>query len=350
MPTFSTFLSYPIAIILSIGRKSFTNIGKAIQKSGESVSLLLQPEKTSYAILKNICLAAFKDSKKLYIIIDDTLIKKYFSEWIQGTAFHYDSKMRQRITALRIVIGMISDGKMTIPIYGEYLFDIELLKVMNEKHQSKIDMVKALVKYALAMFPGKKMILVADGLYADAKTLRWCKDEKISAEMRMHSNRVVQYKDKRMSLKELAFKEGVIPKGRQMARTITVIWHEMELEITVVRRIDKHDEESIVFQVATYKALPREHVTTYSCRWPVEKSIRTEKQRLGLQDCYSTSFEKQRNHVAAVFVSYALAQLEMKYGKLKNAEDAIRRLEVKNRAFLEKRFARFLQSESIAQA
>src|SRR3990170_2726682 len=105
MLTISTFLSYPIAIILSIGRKSFANIGRAIQKSGESVAHLLPPEKTSYEILRNICLSVFKDSKKLFIIIDDTLIKKFFSEHIQGTAFFYDSKMRQRITALRIVIG-----------------------------------------------------------------------------------------------------------------------------------------------------------------------------------------------------------------------------------------------------
>lgn len=225
-----------------------------------------------------------------------------------------------------------------------------LRKSCNEKHLSKISITKALVEYALKMFPNKKMILVADGLYASAECLRWCKDGAISAEMRMHSNRVVEYKGKKISLKKLAFELGIRPKGRQMARTVTVIWHEMELEITIVRRIDKHGAESIVFQVATYKALPREHVETYNCRWPVEKSIRTEKQRLGLQDCYSTSFEKQRNHVAAVFVSYALAQLEMRYGKLENAEDAIRRLEVKSMASLEKRFARFLQPEPIAQA
>lgn len=346
----STFLSYPLALLMSIGRKSFENIGRTIRQTGERVARLLPPEQTSYEILKNICLSVFKDSKQLYIIIDDTLIKKFFAEHIQGTAYFYDSKMGRRITAFRLVIGMISDGEITIPIYGEYLFDTELLEVINEKHKSKMDITKAIVRYALSMFPGRKMILVADGLYASAECLHWCKDNGINAEMRMHSNRIVEYKGKKTSLKKIAFDLGVRPKGRQMARTITTVWHGMELEITVVRRINKHGEESIVFQVATYKALPREHAEAYACRWPVEKSIRTKKQRLGLQDCYSVSFEKQRNHVAAVFVSYALAQLEMRSGKLKNPEVAIRRLEVKNKVFLEKRFASFLQGEPVAQA
>jgi hypothetical protein len=65
--------------------------------------------------------------------------------------------------------------------------------------------------------------------------------------MHMHSNRVVFYKGEKIALKALLKKKGICPKGRKMARTITAMRYDMELEITIVRAIDKHGEESIVF-------------------------------------------------------------------------------------------------------
>ena len=128
-----------------------------------------------------------------------------------------------------------------------------------------------------------------------------------------------------------------------MARTITVNWHNLELEITIVRRINKHNEESIVFQCATYKATPAKHVRNYSARWSIEKFIRTAKQKLGLQECFSRSLRVQHNHVAAVFCAFALAQLEMKLRKTKTPEEAIRRLEKKNVQSLISRFSSLQQ-------
>ena len=49
------------------------------------------------------------------------------------------------------------------------------------------------------------------------------------------------YKGKKVKIKDLASRKGITPKGRQMARTISVLWYEMKLELTIVRRIDKHD-------------------------------------------------------------------------------------------------------------
>ena len=144
--------------------------------------------------------------------------------------------------------------------------------------------------------------------------------------MRMHSNRIVVYKGEKIALKKLLQKRGLQPKGHKIARTITAGWHDMELEITIVRRIDKRGNESIVFQCATYKASPKEHVESYDARWYIEKFIRTTKQKLGLQDCFSRSLKIQHGHVAAVLLAYSLAQLQMKSLKLKNSECAIKRL------------------------
>jgi len=237
-----------------------------------------------------------------------------------------------------------------MPIECAYLFSKELLDLIPDKFQSKEDIAKAFVQLAIKLFGKEKIIVVADGLYATINLLKWCKDNKIATEMRMHSNRVVLFKGEKISLKQLASKKRIGPRGRQMARTISTLWHEMELEITIVRRIDKKGNETIVFQVATYKALPREHVANYKKRWVIEKMIRTSKQHLGLQDCYSRSLETQHNHVASVLLSYALVQLDMKKHRVKKPEQAIRCFKKKNATIIFKRFDRLDQSSEYACA
>jgi len=298
--------------------------------SGDTFARRLQPAEVSLKQAQSISQSMFRKKKKLYCIIDDTLIKKFFSLYMQGAGMFFDTKIGRQIMAYRLVIGMISDGKFAIPFDCAYLFSKELTDELDDKFPSKEDIAKAFVLTAMKLFPNAKLIICADGLYATEDFIRWVKENNFAAEMRMHSNRVVIYQGEKIALKKLLQKKGMHPKGRKMARTITATWYGMELEITIVRRIDKRGNESIVFQCATYKASPKEHVKAYDARWYIEKCIRTTKQKLGLQDCFSRSLKTQHSHVAAVLLAYSLAQLHMKMYKLKNTEQAIRQLKEKN--------------------
>jgi len=171
--------------------------------------------------------------------------------------------------------------------------------------------------------------------------LKWALENNIATEVRMHSNRVVEYKGKRNKLRDI---KDIRPKGRQMARTVLVIWQGLSLYITAVRRIDKHGNETIVYQAATYKATPSQHAKNYKWRWGIEKLNRTTKQYLGLQECFSRKIGTQFDHICAVLLAYSIAQLEMKRKGYKNPEAAIRALEKKNHHFLNHKFGRLDQS------
>lgn len=112
----STILTYPFLGLLSIGKKSFENMGRFIQTSGRMIASLLQSAETSFSIAHRICQSIFSEKKKLYLIIDDTLIKKIFAMNMRGTGMFYDTKIGRSINAFRLVTAMISDGKYTIPI------------------------------------------------------------------------------------------------------------------------------------------------------------------------------------------------------------------------------------------
>ena len=201
---------------------------------------------------------------------------------MQGAGFFFDTKIGRRIMAYRLVIGIITDGRCTIPIDCAYLFAKELLDAIEQEFSTKDDIAKLIVETAIKLFPETKLTVVVDGLYSTVIFLSWCKSKNIRMEARMHSSRVVEYKGMRIKVKDLLQLKGLQPKGRQMARTISVVWHNMDLELTIVRRFDKHENESIVFQIATYKALPREHVANYQKRWSIEMLNRTTKQEIGL--------------------------------------------------------------------
>jgi hypothetical protein len=147
----------------------------------------------------------------------------------------------------------------------------------------------------------------------------------------MHSNRVVQYQGQNMAIRDI---RDLQPKGRQMARTIAVIWHDIPLYITAQRRFDKHGTQTVVFQASTYKAKPSHHVKNYQKRWKTEMLFRTTKQHLGLQECFSTKVTTQLNHANAVLLAYALLQCEQKRRKFDTPEAALRALKLKNEDFL----------------
>lgn len=338
MLSLNKILKYPVLTILSRGKRSFENMGLLIRKSGDTVRRLLFPAETSHQQSRSICQSMFAKSKTLCIGIDDTLIRKPYSRFIQGAGMFFDTKIGRCIMALRLTVGMITDGKFSIPIDCAYTFTKEILDLIKENFPTKDDIAKSFIKTAINLFPGKKLIAVVDGLYASIKFVAWCKAQNIMLEFRMHSNRVVEYKGKRIKVRDFSRKKGLRPKGRQMARTISVTWHKIELELTIVRRFDKNGKESIIFQGATYKALPREHVANYRRRWKVEALNRTTKQELGLQECFSRRLPTQRDHAAAVLLSYSLAQLERKIARLKTVEQAIRRFKTQNAEPLINRF------------
>ena len=337
----STILKYPILVLLSTGKKSFENLGRFVGKSGDTISRLLQPSELSLEEARYICKSMFKNSRKLFLTIDDTLIKKFYSKYMQGAGLFFDSKNYRRVMAYKIIAGLITNGKFIIPINFAYLFSRELIESCSNKFESKDEIIRSIIRTAQELFPEIEITVVVDGLYSTVNFLRWCSNQKIRLEARMHCHRVIEYKGKKVKIKELLNWRFVCPKGRKMSRTISVIWHKIPLQLTIVRRIDKNGNESFVFLISTYKSKPNEHVENYKKRWPVEKFFRTTKQTLGLQECFSRSLHVQKDHVASVFLSFSLAQLEMKKSKLKTPEQAIRRLKTKNVNSLTNRFTRF---------
>ncbi len=84
-------LTYPIALLLSSAyRKTFEALGRDRDISGDTTSRIVEHDSTTSKDLIKIVKAIFKN-KRLYLIIDDTLILKMYSKVIPSASDNYDS-------------------------------------------------------------------------------------------------------------------------------------------------------------------------------------------------------------------------------------------------------------------
>ena len=333
-----------LTILINTGKRSFENMGRFIKKSGDTISRMLRPGLESLDVSKKIAQQIFAHKKELLLAIDETTIKKIYSLLMEGTEGFFDTKIGRCINAYKLIVASITDGNFTVPLCAAFTFGKEFYKNSREAREVTVHFF---IKTAIDLFPGKKIIAVLDGAFATKNYLKWAIENNIATEVRMHSNRVVEYKGKKQKLRDI---KEIRPKGRQMARTVQVIWHDLPLYVTAVRRIDKHGDETIVFQAATYKATPSQHAKNYQRRWGVEKLFRTTKQSIGLQECFSRKIGTQFDHMCAVLLAYSITQLEMKRGHYKNAEVAIRAFKKKKPLFLNRQMMALNQDINIAQA
>ena len=243
--------------------------------------------------------------------------------------------------AFRLIVGALTNGKHTIPINFGYFFTKELLSD-KDSVKTKLDFIREFYAQAKRLFPDKKIRIAADGLFATVEFFRWALANSVPAILRMHSNRKVIYKGKEIKINQI---QDLKLKRNQKARTIKVIWHDLELFITAEKRVSEAGKESIVYLAATYKARPSKYVKDYKKRWAIEKFFRTAKQYLGIQECFSRDLEIQSCHIAAVFVAYAITQYQMKKRHISdNPEQAIKALKRKKPKSLIDHFTRSNQN------
>jgi len=328
--------AYPVMLITST-KKSFEAFGRMIGKTGKTIARWLKPASVYYSNLEKLAIKKFSKKRELILVFDETLIRKIYSRLMEGSGRFYDTQLFRRIIAYKLLVAMLTDGSMTLPFKAKFLFSKEL--VPNPK-ETKIEWIKKIIVHVQTIFPKVRIIVTADGAFASKEFLGWCSENKVPTEVRMRSNCKVIFKGEKICIRDI---KTLQPKGRQMARTIAVEWHNIPLFITAQRRINKRGKETIVYQASTFKAKPIRHVQIYRMRWNIEKMFRTTKQHLGLQECSARKMETQESHVASVFFAYALVQYDRKKRKLKTPEAALRAVENKKSKFLDRYICRLDQ-------
>ena len=329
-------LTYPIALLLSIpGRKTFAALARSLEVSGTEISRLLENHATTMQDLIAIAKNFFK-RKRLFLIIDDTLILKLYSKIIPGACDNYDSSDGNTYRSLCSVVAVITDGTFVIPIDQQLWFSREFAKDASVKKWEIAQKLILKIREELPIY-----MVLADGLYAVFVFLEWLISQDIKFEMRFHSNRVIDDHGTRTQVKN---SPKFIMSGRRPKRTIKAKWYNIQFYFTALRRVNRCGKVNVIYQISNFKASAREHVQFYSYRWSIEKFFRTAKQKLGLNDCQSHKQKLHENHIFSVFLVYALLQRERKKNNLKNVESAMKKIKCTNFKDLRSHFMRSIKN------
>ena len=171
---------------------------------------------------------------ELILSIDDTLIKKFYARFMQGSGRFFDTKLGRKITAYRLLTAAVGNLDYAIPIGLALLFDPELL-APDQPQPTKLDHISKFYETATKLFPQTRIKIVADGWFASIELLTWAQQNNVHLVLRCHRNRVITYRGNKVRVDALI---ELIPKGRQMARTIAADWHKLPVFITAERRFD----------------------------------------------------------------------------------------------------------------
>jgi hypothetical protein len=77
---------------------------------------------------------------------------------------------------------------------------------------------------------------------------------------------------------------------------------------TAYKRRAKDGEYETVYLVSNMDIPAKQQVAAYNMRWPVEKFIRTAKQKFGAMQCQALEIEKQHAHILAGCLAYAILE------------------------------------------
>lgn len=314
---------YPLSLLLSTDRKTAESLSKTSNISGDTILRILAKDAISPETLAMIAVAFF-GTNRLHVIIDDTLIQKMHSTFIEGSGDNYDSSKHQYYRSLCTVVAMVSNGWFALPVTHDFWIN---KNVLNDAYKTKVQIAKELVEH-LARFIRIDTVIL-DGLYATKEMITWLNEKDIKFEMRFHSNRMIHRNQSDIPLK-VRDHEALKLNDKKKAKAVHFFWKGISVYITAVKRTNKKGVSSIVYQISNAKLSARQHIQLYEYRWNIEVFFRTAKQSLGLMECQSRKLLLQKNHILNVFFAYIILQFERKIQKLKNPESALRNIRCKN--------------------
>lgn len=327
-------VAYPLSLLLSIPRKTCEALAEQIGTSGDSVIRMLNMSHRSEEEL--IVTTKKLTKKKLYLIIDDTIIAKIYSKYIEGACDNYSTATGKSERSLCSVVAMLTDGEIAIPI--DQLLWVSKEFIDGEK-QTKSMIAKELIEKITVLTPIYGVLM--DGLYTTESLMSWLIQKNIRFDGRYHANRKVENKGEIAQVRDL---KSLKVSGKKPIKSTVVRWKKLRLHVISLFRRNAAGREIITYYVSNYKAPKKEHVYAYGIRWNIEKFFRTAKQKLGLNDCMVRNREGQEKHIANVFFAYALLQIEKFRYKLKNVETLINSIKSYTFTMLQQRFSPIIKN------
>lgn len=301
--------NYVIGLIVAQGRKNCIAMARAMRIPERYLSSFLECSSFIIDEIKEtlIELGAPRSKEKLQRAYpcDPTHILKPYAKCIENLCYDRAGTTKRSERCLVPIYAAVVDKFATIPQAMKFWMQE---KITGKRHyKSKVLLTIELIFEAIKNEIQFDFVPL-DGGFCVPEMFNFFHEKTVSFVMRVQKSRCIttpdgvraQLKNHPMLKLHRNERAKVVKAKFNDGRTYTFVAY---------KRKDKHGFPETVYLISNMEKTAKELIAAYDMRWPLEKVIRTTKQKFGAMQCQALSIEKQEAHLLAGFLAYAILEI-----------------------------------------
>lgn len=243
-----------------------------------------------------------KEGVKRVLVVDPTAIIKSYAEKIDGLCFDRAGCTGRVEKGLVPVYIIVTDSNVTIPLNLDFWVQEKIIG--KKKYKTKTKIAQELITRAIES-KVKFDFIALDGAFTVPDMFDFYqKNESLKFIQRIARSRKIKTSDGIFA--QLKKHPALRLYRNEREKITTAELYGKIYYFTAHKREKRGGGWEIVFLVSNMNISAKEQVAAYNLRWPMEKQIRTTKQKLGAMQCQVINASKQKAHVMAGFLAYAI--------------------------------------------
>ena len=314
--------TYALSLMLSNCRKNCNAMSEELGSSRKQLySFLSGHKKHSEEIRKELIDMAKRTRQPGVVrtlVVDPTSIIKPYSKKIENVCYDRSGCTGRTERCLVPVYLTIVDENVTIPLNLDFWVQKKIVGKNN--YVSKVQIAQELIIYAINNGIEFDFISV-DGAFCTPDMFAFFKKNNLKFTTRMPRNRKIKINNNCVKIQDCTELKLI---RNERSKTIKAELYMDTYFFTAQKRKKVSGGWETVFIVSNMDLEAKEQVSAYDLRWPMEKMIRTTKQKFGAMQCQVLSAEKQQAHILAGFLIYASSDLVKNDKKKKSVDEVVR--------------------------
>jgi len=313
--------TYILSLMLANGRKNCKSMSEELGSSDKQLYLFLSGHKTHSEQIKKELIEIAKKTKKKGVlrtlVIDPTSLIKMYSKKIEKVCHDRSGCTGRTERCLVPVYLTIVDENVTIPLNLDFWIQEKI--VGKNKYKSKVQIAQELIMYAITNGVEFDFVSV-DGAFCGPDMFAFFKKNNLKSTMRIPRNRKIKINGNLVKLQDCQELKLI---RNERSKTVKAELYGDTYWFTAQKRKKRNGGWEVVFIVSNMDLKAKEQIAAYDLRWPMEKMIRTTKQKFGAMQCQVISAEKQQAHILAGFLIYAATDLVKNDKKKKSVDEVV---------------------------
>lgn len=310
--------TYVLCLMLSSSRKNCAAMAYSVNVSEKRLYHFLDESiANSQEIVKQLLVLAHETRQKdtlRALVVDPTAIIKHYAQKMEKLCYDRAGCTKKVEKVLVPVYASVTDKNVSIPLDLEFWLQEKITGKKRYKSKVKVtqELIVALKKSGLDFD-----YTALDGAFSTSDMFAFFKTQNAKFTMRIAKSRLVKFNGVSAQLKNhLALKLW----RNEREKMISAQLGNDTYFFTAHKRKARNGGWETVYIVSNMNLSAKEQVAAYNLRWPIEKMIRTTKQKFGATQCQVISALKQRAHILAGFFAYAILNVA-ENDKQKNSVD-----------------------------